>query len=269
MSNTKNILLLGQAKSGKTSLVALISNLLSPIGYAEGRSYFDLDNEDSVIPGTTIQGTSLEYIRLAPDKKTSVTRNLIDCKKQADLPALLNTFKFDAAIWVVGAAGVGWDDMQQIGLARLFKVPYVTICISTDTASSPDEIEGNQLEASNLIHNEIGLPLQIKMHKARLEECTQQLALEEEDEMTEDDVTVKDEASKDILTAEQIQVLLEQLPSDEVCEKIEADFSHLPYEYQITAMPINIETFRSLPNYQDILEHLLDHCLEGHFNKLP
>lgn len=274
MSNTKNILLLGQSGSGKTSLVAMISDCLHPIDYAEDRSYFDLDAEDSVIPNTKIQGASLEYSRLVPNTQTRVKRNLIDCKKQTDLPALLNTFKFDAAIWVVGRAGTGWDDMQQLALARLFKIPYIAICINTTIAdgasetfdrydsqagSSGEIIELTKWETSNLIYNEIGLPFHIKMHKAMLVKRAQRLALEEE-EITENGETVEVETNKDILTPEQIQVLLEQLPSDESCEEIEADFDYRRYKDQITLISKGI-------NCQNTLTQLLDYCLEAHFSK--
>ena len=284
MSNVKNILLLGQSKSGKTSLAAIICDFLHPIGYAEDRKYFDLDAENSVIPGTTIQGSSVEYRRLNPNTKTPVKRNIIDCKKQTDLPALLSAFKFDAAIWVIGRAGTGWDDMQQLALARLFKIPYIAICINANIAAGASEcfdrydpqagsaeelIELTEFEASNLVHNEIGLASQIKLHKAILEQRAQQLALEEEEEETTNDgEIVKNETSKDILTAEQIQALLEQLPSDEACDEINVNFDHRPYKDQITLLSIDIGNSLSLTNRKNALKQLLDVCLETHFNQL-
>jgi len=82
----QKILLLGQSNSGKTALAALICDILSQTGDAESRSYYELDAEDSTIPGTTIQGSLIEYRQPDPEIPTQDKRHIIDWKnKQTSL----------------------------------------------------------------------------------------------------------------------------------------------------------------------------------------
>jgi elongation factor Tu len=145
-----NVGTIGHVDHGKTTLTAAITSYLAKKGFAEARSYGDIDNApEEKARGITISTTHVEY---ESDKRHYAH---IDCPGHADYVKNMITgaAQMDGAVLVVSAAdGAMPQTREHIILAREVGVPAVVVYLNKcDMVDDPEMIDMVEEEIRDLL----------------------------------------------------------------------------------------------------------------------
>jgi elongation factor Tu len=145
-----NIGTIGHVDHGKTTLTAAITQTLALKGFAQARSYDEIDNApEEKARGVTINVHHAEY--------ETETRHYahVDCPGHADFVKNMVTgaAQMDGAILVVSAAdGPMPQTREHVLLARQVNVPYMVVFMNkTDQVDDPELLELVELEVRELL----------------------------------------------------------------------------------------------------------------------
>src|SRR4028119_1284067 len=145
-----NIGTIGHVDHGKTTLTAAITTVLSKKGYAEAKSYADIDAApEEQARGITINTAHVEY-------ETDARHYAhVDCPGHADYikNMITGAAQMDGAILVVSAAdGPMPQTREHILLARQVGVPSIVVFLNkADMVDDPELIELVELEVRELL----------------------------------------------------------------------------------------------------------------------
>jgi elongation factor Tu len=145
-----NIGTIGHVDHGKTTLTAAITKVLSRKGFANFKSYDQIDNApEEKERGITIATAHVEY---STDKRHYAH---VDCPGHADYVKNMITgaAQMDGAILVVSAAdGPMPQTREHILLARQVGVPYIVVFLNkVDMVDDPELLELVELEVRELL----------------------------------------------------------------------------------------------------------------------
>ena len=145
-----NIGTIGHVDHGKTTLTAAITKVLARKGYANFKSFDQIDNApEEKERGITIATSHVEY---ATDKRHYAH---VDCPGHADYVKNMITgaAQMDGAILVVSAAdGPMPQTREHILLARQVGVPYIVVFLNkVDMVDDPELLELVELEVRELL----------------------------------------------------------------------------------------------------------------------
>ena len=145
-----NIGTIGHVDHGKTTLTAAITQTLALKGFAQARSYDEIDNApEEKARGVTINVHHAEY------ETESRHYAHVDCPGHADFVKNMVTgaAQMDGAILVVSAAdGPMPQTREHVLLARQVNVPYMVVFMNkTDQVDDPELLELVELEVRELL----------------------------------------------------------------------------------------------------------------------
>ena len=145
-----NIGTIGHVDHGKTTLTAAITQTLALQGFAQARSYDEIDNApEEKARGVTINVHHAEY------ETASRHYAHVDCPGHADFVKNMVTgaAQMDGAILVVSAAdGPMPQTREHVLLARQVNVPYMVVFMNkTDQVDDPELLELVELEVRELL----------------------------------------------------------------------------------------------------------------------
>ena len=145
-----NIGTIGHVDHGKTTLTSAITKVLSHMGLAESKDFYDIDKApESRERGITIAIAHVEY--------QTKTRHYahVDCPGHADYikNMITGAAQMDGAILVVSAAdGPMPQTREHILLARQVGVPYICVFLNKcDMVDDPELLDLVELEVRELL----------------------------------------------------------------------------------------------------------------------
>lgn len=148
-----NVGTIGHIDHGKTTLTAAITQILAEKGYAQAKSFFDIDNApEEKERGITINTSHIEY----ETEKRHYAH--IDCPGHADYikNMITGAAQMDAAILVVAATdGAMPQTREHVLLAHQVNVPYIVVFLNKvdmiDPADRAEMVELVEMEIRDLL----------------------------------------------------------------------------------------------------------------------